>query len=194
MVMGLLGLLAVGGYLGLVAPKYREIRMLKAQLARGETERRVVREQQRSVPPVGEEERKLWKQLEARLRDRFPPEQALPSALEAVADLARSAGMQLVSLNLQSPPSDGEASRGRRSRGPSRSERPRSSSFRVPRGLTASPLIIRLRAVHRYRHLVRFLEGLRSLSMYVAVESVQVQHEDGQLGTEMQLRTFRWGK
>lgn len=192
-----LALVGVSGYVTLVAPKYREIRTLKAQLARQEPEPTQPAE---PIPPISEEERKLWNQLEARLRERFPAEKDLPGALKALAELARSANMELVALSLQAP--------GARSTGPSSgvtvqvgtpslAGKPAGSSpgppqFRVPPPLAASPTIIKLTAIHHYRDLVQFLAGLDSLPVVVAVESLEVTRVENRLTTEMTLRTLIW--
>lgn len=183
-VAGVLVLVGVGGYAGLVAPKYREIKNLKAQLLREEQELLASRQPPQPVPPITEEEQKLWAQLEARLRERFPAEKALPGALEAVAELARSARMELVALSLQTPVV--------KPAGASRSA-PSPPPLRVPPPLTLSPTIVKLTALHRYQNLVQFLDGLDRLPVAVAVESLEVKREENRLRTEMTLRTLRWG-
>jgi len=183
MVVGLLALVGVGGWAGLVAPKNREIGTLKARL---ETERPVwlaPREPTRPPPPITEEEQKLWGLLEVRLRERFPAEKALPGALEAVAELARASRMELVALNFQTPTAKSPAAPGQPSPPP---------SLRVPPPLQLSRSIIKLTVRHRYRDLVGFLEGLDRLQVAVAVQSLEVTREEGRLTTEMTLRTFRW--
>ena len=183
-VAGALVLIGVGGYAGLVTPKNREIKNLKAQLLREEQELAVPRQPPKPVPPITEEERKLWAQLEARLRERFPAEKTLPVALEAVADLARESRMELTALNLQTP----VVKAGRVSSGA-----PTPPAIRVPPPLTLSPTLITLTAVHRYRDLIQFLDGLDRLPVAVAVESLEVKREENRLRTEMTLRTLRWG-
>lgn len=183
-VAGALALAGVGGYAGLVMPKLREIKTLKTQLLRQEPEPALT---QPRFPAITEEERKLWDQLEARLRKRFPEEKDLPGALEAVADLARSARMQLVALNLQTPVAKTPP-------GPAgASAAPPPPSFQAPPPLTVSPTTIKVTAVHRYRDLVQFLDGLHRLPVAVAVESIEVKRTGDTLSTEMTLRTLRWG-
>jgi Tfp pilus assembly protein PilO len=182
-VAGVLALVGVGGYAGLVAPKNREIKTLKAQLLREEQAILVPRQPLPPVPPITEEERKLWAQLEARLRERFPSEKSLPGALEAVAELARSVGMELTAINLQTP--SVKAATG--------TAAPTPPPIRVPPPLALSPTLIRLGAVHRYRDLIQFLDGLDRLPVAVAVESLEVKREENRLRTEMTLRTLRWG-
>jgi len=185
-VAGALALIGAGGYAGLVAPKNREIKALRAQLLREESASSVLIQPAAPGPPITEEERKLWGQLEARLRQRFPGEKDLPAALEAVADLARSARMELISLQLQTPavktggPPAGAAAA------------PSAPSLRVPPPLTLGPTFIKLTAAHRYRDLVQFLEGLDRLPVFVAVESLEVKREENRLSTEMTIRTLRW--
>jgi Tfp pilus assembly protein PilO len=184
-VAGILALVGVGGYAGLVMPRLREVRTLKAQLTRQEPDPGLAAPR---FPPITEEERKLWAELEARLRKRFPEEKDLPGALEAVADLARSARMQLVTLNLQNPPAKPPPG------GPSApGGTPPSPAFSVQPPLSLSPTTIKLTAFHRYRDLVQFLDGLPRLPVAVAVESIETRRVDDRLSTEMTLRTLRWG-
>ena len=182
-VAGALALTGIGGYAGLVMPKLREINTLKTQLMRQEPEPAL---SEPRLAPISEEERKLWEQLEARLRKRYPEEKDLPGALEAVADLARSARMQLVALNLQSPvaktPSGGGASGA-----------PPPPPFQVQPPLSVGPTTIKVTAAHRYRDLVQFLDGLGRLPVAVAVESIEVKRVGETLSTEMTLRTLKWG-
>lgn len=185
--VGALALVGAGGYAGLVAPKNREIKTLRAQLLREDSGPVALGQSVQPVAPITEEERRLWSQLEARLRQRFPTEKDLPAALEAVADLARLARMELISLQLQTPavkaggPPAGTAAAA-----------PSAPSLRVAPPLTPSPTLIKLTAGHRYRDLVQFLEGLDRLPVFVAVESLEVKREENRLSTEMTLRTLRW--
>lgn len=183
MVAGLLALVGVGGYAGLVAPKNREISTLKAQLARERLDSLAPRQPTEPPPPITEEEQKLWGLLEARLRERFPAEKALPGALEAVAELARASRMELVALNLQTPTAKPPGA----APGP-----PSPPPLRVPPPLKPSPTLIKLTVRHRYQDLVGFLEGLDRLQVAVAVQSLEVTREDGRLSTEITLRAFRW--
>lgn len=169
-----------GGYAGLVAPKQREITNIKAQLAREEAAGRQPAQQ---VPPITEEERRLWGQLEARLRERFPADKALPRALGAVADLARSARMELIVLHLEPP--------ARKSTGTSPGAA--SPPVLVPPPLTLSSTSIKLTALHRYRDLVQFLEDLDRLPVAVVMESLEVKRVETRLSTEMTLRMLSWG-
>ena len=181
-VAGALLLVGVGGYAGLVAPKNREIKNVKAQLSREEPDSITAPQ---PFSPITEEERKLWGQLEVRLRERFPADKDLPAALRAVAELARSAHMELVSLNLQTPvvKSTSGAASGAATPPP----------LQVPAPLTLSPPVIKLTVLHRYRDLVQFLDGLDRLPVAVTVESIEVRRVENQLSTEMTLRTLRWG-
>jgi hypothetical protein len=197
-----LALVGAGGYLGLVAPKNREITTLKAQLARQEPEPSPGRE---PIPPIGEEERKLWGQLESRLHGRFPAEKDLPGALKAVGELARSAHMELLALSLQGPALKSSRAPGGAGTiavatpsgvtraGAANPAAPGLSALRVPPPLAASPTVIKLTALHRYRDLVQFLEGLDRLPVAVAVESLEVRRVENRLSTEITLRPLQWG-
>lgn len=185
--VGLVGVLGIGGYLGLLAPKLREVNTLKAQLAR-ETE--AARPQQRvpSVAPITEVERKLWAELETRLRGRYPTEPALPKAVGVLADLARSSGMEIVSLEIQTPPT----SQTRLGAEPGKAAP--SLPFRPPPEFAVNPSTIKLVARHRYRDLVQLLEGLGRLPVYVAVQSVEVKRVENRLTIEASFASLRWGK
>lgn len=181
---GLVALVGAGGYLGLLAPKLREVKTLKTQLAR---ERASVRAAPNvpSVSPITEAERKLWEELENRLRARYPGEPALPKAVGVVADLARASGMDIVSLDIQTPQT-------RAATDPRKAPPP--PPFQPPPELALNPSTIKLVAHHRYRDMVEFLDGLRRVPVYVAVQSLEVKRVDNRLTTEISFASFRWGK
>lgn len=182
--VGLVVLLGIGGYFGLLAPKLRQVKTLKAQLVR-EAGAAQSLPQGSSVAPITEPERKLWEELENRLRGRYPGESALPKAVGAVADLARSSGMELVSLEILTPQP-----------GPATGSRtpPPPPPFQPPSELAANSSTIKLVAQHRYGDLVEFLEGLSRIPVYVAVQSLEVKRVDNRLTTEVSFASFRWGK
>ncbi len=185
-VAGILGLAAVGGYAGLVMPKSREVKNLKVQLARGDEPIPVVGE---TAPPISEEERKLWAQLEERLRQRYPAEKDLPGALKAVAELARAARMELVAVDLQTPAvpkSPGTSP-------PNPAAASAAPGLKVPPPFAANQTVIKLTATHRYRDLVEFLDGLSRLPVAVSIDSLEIRRIENRLTTEMTLRTLRWG-
>ena len=178
-VAGALALVGVGGYMGLVVPENRVITNLKAQLAREEPDSNTT-----PLSPITEEERKLWGQLEARLRERFPADKDLPATLTALAELARSARMELVALNLQTPAVKSTGAAAGAANPP---------PVPIPPPLTLSPTLIKLTAFHRYRDLVQFLDGLDRLPVAVTVESLEVKRVGNRLSTEITFRTLRWG-
>lgn len=181
--VGLVVLLGAGGYFGLLAPKLREVKALNAQLARDAGAARTLPGGS-SVAPITEAERKLWDELENRLRGRYPGEAALPKAVGAVADLARSSGMELVSLEILTP-QQGSANGSRTSPPP---------PFQPPSELAVNPSTIKLVAQNRYVDLVKFLESLGRIPVYVAVRSLEVKRVDNRLTTEVSFASFRWGK
>ncbi len=170
-------LLAVGGYFGLLAPRQREVSLLRAQAARAAppgSARRVD-----GVAPIGDVERRLWDELEGRLRARYPAEPELPRAMAAIARIAGSAGMELVNLEIQSPPPAAPPA-----------ARP---LFQPPSELVVNPSVVKLVARHRYRNLVEFLEALAGDPVYVAVQSLDVKRVDDRLTSEMAFVSLRWG-
>ncbi|MBI4241127.1 MAG: hypothetical protein HY613_05370 [Candidatus Rokubacteria bacterium] len=182
--VGAVVLVGAGGYLGLVAPKLREVKTLKAQLAK-EVQAGRSPQPLPSVPPIADAERALWGELEKRLQGRYPQETALPRAAAVLAELARASGMQLVSLEIRTPP-PGDAADPKKAAAP--------PPFQPPSELTVNPSTIRLIVEHRYRDLVEFLDGLRRVPVYVTVQSLEVTRADGQLITEASFASFRWGK
>lgn len=176
-----LGVLGAAGYGVLVLPKQRETAALKVQQARQRSDPGPAA----PIPAISAEERRLWGDLEARLRQRFPAEKDLPDALRGVAELARAAGMELVALNLHTPaaPAPGAG-------GPPAATT--TVALRVPAPLTPSTTTIKMTVVHRYRDLVQFLDGLPRLSVAVIVESIEATRVDNALKTEITLRTLRW--
>lgn len=181
--VGLAALLGVGGSLGLLVPKLRQIQILKAQLAR---EQQALGSPQ-PVPSalITEGERKLWGELEDRLRGRYPGELALPRAAGAVASLARASGMEIVRLQVQTPQPGSATDRGKA---------PPPPPFQPPPELAVNLSTIKLLARHRYRDLVEFLEGLGPLPVYLAIQSVEVKRVENRLTTEVSFASFRWGK
>lgn len=182
--IGLVVLLGAGGYFGLLAPKLRQVKTLKAQLARVAGAAQSF-PQGSAVSPITEAERKLWEELENRLRGRYPGESALPRAVGAVADLARSSGMELVSLEILTPQTGLTTG----SRTP-----PPAQPFQPPSELEVNPSTIKLVAQHRYGDLVKFLDDLSRIPVYVAVRSLEVKRVDNRLTTEISFASFRWGK
>jgi Tfp pilus assembly protein PilO len=170
------------GYGILVIPQQRQLNTLKTQLARRAPEPVTAGE---PIPGITDEERKLWGQLEARLRERFPAEKDLPEALRSVADLARSSGMELVALNLHI--------RSAKVPGVPGAPAPSPAASRLSPPLSPSPTTIKLTVIHRYRDLVQFLDGLPRLSVLVIVESLEAKRVENVLSTEITLRTLRWG-
>jgi Tfp pilus assembly protein PilO len=181
--IGLLVLLGAWGYFALLAPKLAEVKALRVQVARagGPFPAQPVP----SVSPITDEERNLWAELEQHLRGRYPGEPELPRAARALATLARSSGMALLSLELQTPPTGPPAD-------PAKA--PPAPPFRPPPELAVNPATIKLVLQHRYRDLVTFLEGVRRLPVYVTVQSLEVKRMEDRLTTEVSFASFRWGK
>lgn len=162
---------AVGGYVGLVAPKAREIAQLESQLRTGST----------TVPPpsapavsIGETERRLWRELETRVRARFVAPSDQLRALDDVSQIASRAGLSLTAVAIQNP----------------QVLRP----LTTPGSLAVNPGSIRLTARHRYAELVDFLERVRRGRTYVAVESLDVRRVDDHLESEIRLISLRWDR
>lgn len=180
-------LLAIAAWFLLVAPKQREVTLLKTQI-RHET----VRIGQGPPPApaaISEVERTLWTELETRLRERYPAESDLPKAMAAVSGIARASGLTPVNIELITviPPAPGA---------PAVAVIPGAPPvqvFHAPPPLTVNATMIKLVAEkHRYRDLVRFVERLASAPVYVAVRALEIRRTDNELTTEIILSSFRW--
>ncbi len=162
---------AVGGYVGLVAPKAREIAQLESQLKIASP----------TVPPpaapavsIGDTERQLWRELETRVRARFVAPSDQLRVLEEVTQIASEVGLNLTAAAIQTP----------------QGLRP----LTTPGSLAVNPGGIRLAARHRYAALVDFLERVRRGRTYVAVESLDVRRIDDHLESEIRLISLRWDR
>ncbi len=148
-----------------------------------------------AVPPVSEEERELWRQLEERLRRRFPAEADLPRAVGTVADWARAAGLELVDLEIQGPgrsAATAPAAPAAPAPGPSGPPAPGRPLPALPPELAPNPSRFTLVARHRYRDLVTFVDGLGRLPVYVALEALEVRRADDRLTSELTFASLRW--
>lgn len=188
--------MAVGGYLGLVMPKVREVDRLKAQVRQERV--RAGQRPPEAAAPITEDERKLWVALEQRLRAHYPTESELPKAMATVAEVARASGMAPLSLEVLGVP--GAASPpGTPATPPPPAGAPPAPPgppvFQPPPPLATNAATIKLMAGdHRYRDLVRFVDGLATAPVYVAVRSLEVKRTDTKLTTEMQVTSFRWAR
>lgn len=165
----------------LVAVEVREARTLRAQLTAATRSAAVG-----DAEPIGEEERTLWTQLDERLRRRYPPEPELPRAMAALAEWSRSAGLELLSVDVQPLPAAaaGAASTAVPATVPGAT---------IPSELAINGTRLRLVVRHRYRDLVKFVDGLDRLPVYVALQSLETRRADDTLVTELSLLTLRWG-
>jgi Tfp pilus assembly protein PilO len=175
--LALVALVAVVGAL-LVARQVAGLRTLAAALAR---ERAAASAPLAEVRAVTDEERRLWAQLADRLRRRYPGDDELPAAMAAVAEWARTSGLEVVALDLEpvaARPSTGTPAR---------------ATSSPPAELTEHPTRLKLVARHRYRDLVRFVDGLGRLPVYVVVHSLDIRRTDDRLTSELSLVSLRWG-
>jgi Tfp pilus assembly protein PilO len=157
----------VVGYLTLVAPKAHEVAQLESQLHLGAGPAVTA-----PAAAIGETERQLWRELEARLRARFVEPSDQLRALDEVGRLASDAGLSLTSVAIQNP----------------QVLRP----LTTPGSLAVNPGSIRLTARHRYAELVDFLEAVRHGRTYVVLESLDVRRVDDHLESEIRLISLQW--
>lgn len=158
----------VVGYLTLVAPKALAVAQLESQLRLAAGAVPVVT----AAAAIGDTERQLWRELEARLRVRFAEPSDQLRALDEVGRLASDAGLSLTAVAIQDP----------------QTLRP----LTTPGSLAVNPGSIRLTARHRYAELVGFLEALRHARTYVVVESLDVRRVDDHLESEIRLISLQW--
>lgn len=173
--VALIFVIAIGGYVGVVAPAGREARRLEAQA--GAVEAKLVGAAA-AAEPIGAAERAAWRQIDSRLRERFvAPEDQLRMVAEAVEN-ARAAGLIVTDVEVQAASADQKL----------RTE----GLFAVPANFAVNPGVIRLTAQHRYRELVDFLDRLRGSSLYVTIEALDVRRVGGYLQSEIRLVSLRW--
>jgi hypothetical protein len=173
-------LVAAGASAGLVR-QLAALRALRTSVAREQAAMAA------SVPaprPVTADERLVWQELADRLRRRFPAEPEVPDAMRAVAEWARAAGLELLALDVAPA---APAAAGPAPSAPGR--RPRAT----PAELTENGVRFTLVARHRYGDLLRFVDGLERLPVYVAIESLDVRRTDSRLTSEVTFVSLRWG-
>jgi len=182
--LGTLVLVVTAAVLALLATE-REVASLRARLTQ---ETAAVRSLGAAPGPsaITDTERALWTELERRLRSRYPSEAEAPRAAGLVADLARSSGIEIVSVEVHTPLTAAPAT------APSPSTPP--AAPQPAAELDANPASIKLTVQHRYGSLVEFLEGLPGLPVYVTVQSLEVKRLEDRLMTEMSLGLLRWRK
>lgn len=173
-----------GGYFGLLAPKLRETQSLRSQLA---TMRRSPPAPAPAEAPITPAERELWKELEERLRGRYPREADLPRVTAMVASLARSAGVELLTLEI-------DTSAGQPTVGLAAAAAATPPPFRPPPELAVNPSTVKVVMKHRYRDLVEFVDRLPEAPVYVAVKSLEIKRIDNHLMTEAVFASLRWAK
>jgi predicted nucleic acid-binding protein len=161
----------VGGGLGFVVGRAREAAALRAQLA-------AVRAAAPTVAPATDAERRLWIEIERSLRRRFPPESELPRTLVALAAWARSAGMDVVSVDIGAAAADGAAV-------------PR-AWLPLPPELGVNAPRLHVVAHHRARELLTFVSGLDRLPAFVALQSVDIRRTNARLASDVVLVTLAW--
>lgn len=160
---------AVGGYLGLVAPRTREMAQLELQLKIASP---AVPPQAAPAVSIGDTERRLWRELETRVRARFVAPSDQLRALDEVTQTASEAGLNLTAVSIQNP----------------QVLRP----LTAPGSLAVNPGSIRLTARHRFAELVDFLEAVRHGRTYLVLDSLDVRRVDDHLESEIRLISLRW--
>jgi hypothetical protein len=172
--LALIVVIALGGYVGLIAPARREVRRLAGEI--NALSAKLAGEPVSPVP-ISPSERASQRQIEGRLRERFPPPEDQLRAVAEITDHARAAGVVLTDVEILGP--GGPGGRG-------------APPLAPPATLALNPGIIRLAARHRYRELVGFVDRLVGSQTYMAVEALQVKRVEDYLESEIRLVSLRW--
>jgi hypothetical protein len=184
--LGVLLLVIVGGYFGLIAPRRSAVARLEAQLAAGPA----VPASAVSEPPISDEEREAWTLTQAEVRARFASPDDQHRTVVEVGQLARSTGLRVRELLLDDQGTGPVSAAG--APVPAAATSTASLPFPLPPQLMPNNGSIRLIARHRYRELIDFLNRLGRGNTYVAVQSLDVRRIDGGLESEIRLVSFRW--
>lgn len=172
--------IAAGGYFGMVAPRRREIARLEAQLS-------VALEQTAAaaaVVPITEAERAQWREVDARVRERFvSPEDQLRLVLE-VGQVARAAGLTVTDLRLENV-GGGTAT------APGVAEVVTLPSA-APPNFSVNSGVLSLSARHAYHNLIDFLDRVIKGNRYVALQSLDVRRVEDHLESDIRLASLRW--
>jgi len=172
--------ITVGGYVGVVAPRAREVARLEAQLSATLTRPAGAA----PVEPVTEAERARWREVDALVRARFvSPDDQMRVVLD-VGRIARAAAVMVMDLRLENTGPGPAATGGA------------AQDVILPSGapatLAVNPGIISLSARHRYGELIDFLDRLARGSRYVALQSLDVRRVGDHLESEIRLASLRW--
>ena len=184
--IGVLLLVIVGGYFGLIAPRRAAVARLEMQLrAAAAAPRSPV-----SEAPISDAERTAWRATETQVRARFISPEDQHRTLVDVGQLARSTGLRVRELLLQDEGAPAvSASPGAPAAAAASTV---SVPFALPPQLTPNGGSIRVVARHRYRDLIDFLDRVGHGNAYVAVRSLDVRRIDQYLESEITLVSFRW--
>lgn len=179
-------IVAVGGYVGLVAPKRREVARLEVQLKAALMPPAAVS----TSTPITDEERAMWKIVQQQVRQRFVAPENQLRLLVKTGQLARSVGLTVTDLQIQNTatPAPGAPP------APVGVTPPPAASlmFAMPPNLAVNPGVIRVTARHRYRDVVTFLERVRSGNAYVALQALDIRRVDTHLESDIRLASLRW--
>lgn len=167
----------LGVYVGMVAPRVREIARLEAQWNATRTQT----VDAAAGAPITDAERARWRDIEALVRGRFVvPEDQLRVLVE-VGQVARATGMSVTDLRLEGDTPAGAA-------------QAVVLPSAVPPDLAVNPAVIRLIARHRYHDLVDFLDRVGRGTTYVALQSLDVSRVGDHLESDIRLASLRWAK
>lgn len=179
--LGLVVLVAIGGYFGLMWPPARTVAELETQLAGLSAQAAGLAA---APAPVTDVERASWKDVEQRVHARFIVPENQYALLVDLAQLARESGMAVEDVQLEGGP------------GAAGAPAAPGAAFAVPLPptLALNPGVIRLSVRHQHRALVTFLDRLATADTYVAVQQLDVRRVENLLQSDIRLVSFRWGQ
>ena len=184
--LGVLLLVIVGGYFGVIAPRRAAVARLETQLRAEAT----AAASPVSEAPISDAERASWQATETQVRARFVSPEDQHRTLVEVGQLARSTGLRVRELLLQdenAAPVNAQPGTLAPAAAPTVA-----LPFAVPPQLMPNSGSIRIVARHRYRDLIDFLDRVGHGNAYVAVRSLDVRRIDQYLESEITLVSFRW--
>ena len=178
--VALVFVVAIGGYVGLVAPKRRAIAQLELQLKASAGSSAGVA----SARPISDAERAAWARVDIDVRQRFVNPEDQHRTLVEVGQLARATGMNVRELLLQNAGAPPGA--------PATPAPAMTLPFPMPPKMAINPGVIRMVVRHRYRDVIDFLDRVGHDNTYVMVQSLDTRRVEGYLESEIKLVSFRW--
>jgi hypothetical protein len=173
--------IAVGGYVGVVAPRRREVARLESQLNAVQKIASAA-----AVAPITESERTRWREIDALVRGRFvSSEDQLRLVLE-IGQAARATGLRVTDLRLEDAGGGVGTSAG--------AVQAVTLPSAVPPNFAVNSGVVSLSAHHNYGDLIAFLDRVVRGNTYVALQALDVRRVGDHLESDIRLASLRWTK